>query len=118
MTVIDRWPIQVGITSIIGVLGCVLIRPPDLPDTGIGSQQVGLSCPRAFRAYTSKYEDLINGKVDFRRLESCLGIEIRENVALDVFVGRTAVRQRLSWHERLIISKEAGPGMKALGYSK
>jgi hypothetical protein len=65
-----------------------------------------------------KYEDLINGTVDFRKLESWLGIVIRENVALDVFVGRTAVRQSLSWHERLIISKEAGPGMKALGYSR
>jgi hypothetical protein len=74
--------------------------------------------PVGFPRVHIKYEDLINGKADFRRLESWLGIEIRENVALDVFVGRTAVRQSLSWHERLIISKEAGPGMKALGYSK
>jgi hypothetical protein len=49
--------------------------------------------PADFPRVHIKYEDLINGKVDFRRLESWLGIEIRENVALSVFVGRTAVRQ-------------------------
>jgi hypothetical protein len=65
-----------------------------------------------------KYEDLTNGRYDFRKLESWLGIEIRENIALSVVVGQTAVRQRLSWFERLIISYEAGPGMKALGYSR
>jgi hypothetical protein len=72
--------------------------------------------PPGFPCLHIKYEDLISGQVDFRKLESWLGIEVRENVALSVFVGQTAVRKRLSWYERLIISREAGPGMKALGY--
>jgi len=74
--------------------------------------------PTGFPCFHIKYEDLTNGRVDFRKLESWLGIEIRESTALSVFVGRTAVRQRLSWYERLVISYEAGPGMQALGYSR
>lgn len=65
-----------------------------------------------------KYEDLIGGKVDFRRLESWLGLEIRENIALSVSVGGTAKRARLSWYERWIIAREAADGMHALGYAK
>ena len=38
--------------------------------------------------------------------------------ALSASVGRTAVRNRLSWYERLIIGHEAAGGMHALGYSK
>jgi hypothetical protein len=74
--------------------------------------------PTGFPCLHIEYEDLIGGRVDFRKLESWLGIEVKENVALAVFVGQTAVRQRLSWYERLIISHEASQGMKALGYSK
>jgi Sulfotransferase family len=74
--------------------------------------------PRDFPAFHIKYEDLIGGNVDFRRLESWLGIEIREDVALAVFVGRTARRHRLGWCERLIISHEAAAGMRELGYSE
>jgi hypothetical protein len=74
--------------------------------------------PPGFPCFHIKYEDLINGRVDFRTLESWLGIEIKENIALSVFVGQTALRRRLSWYERLIISREAGRGMKALGYFK
>jgi hypothetical protein len=74
--------------------------------------------PEGFPSIHIKYEDLINGKVDFRELESWLGIEIKENVALSASVGRTAVRNRLSWYERLIIGHEAAGGMHALGYSK
>jgi hypothetical protein len=74
--------------------------------------------PVGFPCLHIKYEDLIDSRVDFRKLESWLGIELKEDVALSVVVGRTAVRQRLSWYERLIISREAGRGMKALGYSK
>jgi Sulfotransferase family len=65
-----------------------------------------------------KYEDLIAGKVDFRSLESWLGIEIRESVALSASVGGTAKRARLSWYERLIVAREASEGMLALGYSR
>jgi hypothetical protein len=71
-----------------------------------------------FPCFHIKYEDLISGQFDFRKLESWLGITVTEDKALSVFVGHTAVRQSLSWYERLIISHEAGPGMKALGYSK
>jgi hypothetical protein len=35
-----------------------------------------------------KYEDLIDGRVDFRKLESWLGIEVKENVALSVSSGK------------------------------
>ncbi len=73
--------------------------------------------PADFPAFRIKYEDLIGGKFDFRSLESCLGIEIKEEKALSVVVGRTARRHRLGWCERLIISQEAGAGMHALGYS-
>ncbi len=74
--------------------------------------------PNGFPAIHVKYEDLVGGRVDFRKLESWLGIAVREDVALSVAVGHTAVRPRLSWHERFIIAREAGPGMRALGYSK
>jgi Sulfotransferase family len=74
--------------------------------------------PVGFPSFHIKYEDLIGGKVDFRELESWLGIEIRENVALSVSVGGTATRPRLSWCERWIIRREAARGMRALGYSE
>ena len=60
-----------------------------------------------------KYEDLIAGKVDFRTLESWLGLEIRESVALSAAVGGTAKRARLSWYERTIIAREAATGMRS-----
>jgi len=72
--------------------------------------------PAGFPAFHIKYEDLTKGKVDFRKLEAWLGIEIKENVALSVAVGGTAKRARLSWCERLIIAREAAVGMRALGY--
>jgi hypothetical protein len=74
--------------------------------------------PAGFPSVHIKYEDLIDHKIDFRKLESWLGIEIRENVALSVAVGSTAKRVRLSWYERMIIAREAAEGMRALGYSK
>ena len=74
--------------------------------------------PEGFPLVHIKYEDLIAGKVDFRTLESWLGLEIRESVALSVAVGGTAKRVRLSWYERMIIAREAATGMRALGYSK
>jgi len=74
--------------------------------------------PEGFPCFHIKYEDLISGNFNFRKLESWLGIEIRENVALSVVVGRSSVRPRPSWYERWIIAHEAGPGMQSLGYSK
>ena len=73
--------------------------------------------PKGFPAFHIKYEDLIAGAVDFRKLESWLNIEVKEKTALEVFVGRTAVRPRLSWHERMIIRSQAARGMRALGYA-
>jgi hypothetical protein len=73
--------------------------------------------PVGFPSFHIKYEDLICGKVNFRELESWLGLEIKESVALSVSVGGTAARQRLSWYERFIIAREAAAGMRALGYS-
>lgn len=73
--------------------------------------------PVGFPSFHVKYEDLISGKVDFRGLESWLGIEIRENVALSVTVGGTASGRRLRWYERMIIAREAAAGMRVLSYS-
>jgi hypothetical protein len=74
--------------------------------------------PAGFPFVHLEYEDMVRGKVDFRRLESWLGVEVNEDAALSVAVGHTAVRRRLNWLERLIITREAAPGMRALGYSK
>jgi hypothetical protein len=74
--------------------------------------------PAGFPAVHIKYEDLIGGKVNFRELESWLGIQITENKALSVAVGGTAKRARLAWYERAIIAHEAAEGMRAMGYSK
>ena len=73
--------------------------------------------PAGFPCVYIKYEDLISGKVDFRGLESWLGIELKENNALSVSLGGTAVRSQLKWYERSIIQREAAAGMRALGYS-
>jgi Sulfotransferase family len=73
--------------------------------------------PAEFPAFHIKYEDLISGKVDFRKLESWLGLEIKESVALSAIVGGTAKRPSLSRLERLIIAREAAAGMQSLGYS-
>lgn len=74
--------------------------------------------PEGFPAFYIKYEDLISGKFDFRKLESWLGIEIREDIALSVVVGRSSVRSGASWYERWIIARAAAAGMRALGYSE
>jgi hypothetical protein len=74
--------------------------------------------PAGFPAVHIKYEDLIAGKVNFRELESWLGIQIKEGKALSVAVGGTAKRARLAWYERMIIAREAAEGMRAMGYSE
>jgi hypothetical protein len=73
--------------------------------------------PANFPAFRIKYEDLIGGRVDFRELESWLGVKLNEDIALSAVVGRTARRHRLGLCERWIISHEAYAGMRALGYS-
>lgn len=70
-----------------------------------------------FPAVRIRYEDIVGGRLDYRELESWLGIRIREDVALSQFVGKTAQRSRLGWWERKIISCEARAGMRFLGYS-
>ena len=77
-----------------------------------------LQLPEGFPALHVKYEDLTGDSFDFRQLEAWLGIEIEEKTALSTFVGRTAIRTRLSWYERMIIKSEAAAGMRALGYSR
>jgi hypothetical protein len=74
--------------------------------------------PDGFPAFHVKYEDLVSGNYDFRKLESWLGIEIREDIALSVVVGHSSVRTRPSWYERWIIAQQAAPGMRSLGYSE
>src|SRR6185437_10752082 len=74
--------------------------------------------PADFPSVQIKYEDLTSGNFDFRSLESCLGLKINENEALSAVVGRTAFRARLHAYERWIVSREAAPGMRLLGYSK
>jgi len=79
---------------------------------------LGLSAlPAGFPCFHLKYEDLVDRKTDFRQLESWLGIEIKEEIALSRSVGGTARRSRLNWLERSIIEHEAHEGMRALGYS-
>lgn len=73
--------------------------------------------PNDFPAWHMKYEDLIDGKVDFRKLEAWLGLELKEEIALDVLAGHTAASERLRWYESWIIRREANRGMKSLGYS-
>jgi hypothetical protein len=73
--------------------------------------------PAGFPCFYIKYEDLIGGKVDFRKLESWLDIEIKENVALSASVGVSTKRKSLTWYQRLIIAREAEDGMRALGYA-
>jgi len=74
--------------------------------------------PASFPAFRIKYEDLMRGAVDFRELESWLGVRLNENVALSAHVGSTARRHRLALCQRWIISHEAAAGMRALGYSE
>ena len=74
--------------------------------------------PPGFPCFHIKYEDLTRGKIDFRKLESWLGLKIKENLALSASVGGTARRKKLTWYERLIIAREAEAGMHALGYSR
>lgn len=74
--------------------------------------------PADFPSVQIKYEDLTGGNFDFRRLESWLGLKLNENVALAEKIGRTAFRARLHPYERWIVSREAAPGMRLLGYSK
>jgi hypothetical protein len=73
--------------------------------------------PPNFPAVRIKYEDLTAGRVDFRGLETWLGVEIKESIALSISVSSTARRHRIGWWEQLIISKEASAGMRSLGYS-
>ena len=74
--------------------------------------------PANFPAFRIKYEDLIRRRVDFRELESWLGVKLNEDLALSAFVGSTARRERLGLCQRWIISHEAAAGMRALGYSE
>jgi len=74
--------------------------------------------PESFPVFRVKYEDLIARKVNFRALESWLGVKLNEDVALSAKVGGTARRRRLGLCERWIISHEAKAGMLALGYSE
>jgi glycosyltransferase involved in cell wall biosynthesis len=101
-------------------------RYPELPVDSAASfaghwNRLALSwsrLPADFPYVQVKYEDMIAGKVDFRELESWLGMRLHEDKALSASVGGTATRSRLSWHERMIIAHEAGAGMDFLGYSK
>jgi hypothetical protein len=73
--------------------------------------------PADFPCFRMKYEDLVRGNVDFRKLESWLGINIKEDVALSAPVGGSRERGRVTWYERKIIASIAKSGMQAMGYS-
>ena len=102
----------------------VYYRYPDFPINSAASfakhwnrLAVGWSClPVGFPSVHIRYEDLIHHKVDFRWLESWLGIRVHEEVALSEFVGHTSARKRLTWYERMIIKSEALDGMRTMGY--
>jgi len=72
--------------------------------------------PDSFPVFRIRYEDLIDRKVNFRELESWLEVKLDEDVALSVFVGRTARRKALGMVEQWIIAHEARAGIRALGY--
>lgn len=74
--------------------------------------------PESFPVFRIKYEDLITRRVNFRALESWLGVKLNEGVALSTKVGGTVRRRRLGLCERWIICREARAGMLALGYSE
>ncbi len=63
-----------------------------------------------------RYEDVVNGRMDFRRLESRIGLHLDERKALTVNVGGTTDRGELHAWERWLITREARAGMEALGY--
>lgn len=103
----------------------VYYRYPDIPIDSAASfarlwNKLVLSwsdMPSDFPCVRIKYEDIVRGKFDFRRLEAWLGIQIKENVALSASVGGTAKRKRLAWYERQIIQREAATGLKVLDYA-
>lgn len=74
--------------------------------------------PADFPSRLIKYEDLTSGTFDFRAIESWLGLKLNESEALSKKVGRTAFRKGLHHYERWIVSREAAPGMRALGYTR
>ena len=102
------------------------MRHPDVPINSAASfarewNRIAMSwseLPSDFPSMLIKYEDLVSGNFDFRNLESWLGLKLNESEALSEKVGRTAFRPRLHAYERWIVSREAAPGMRALGYSK
>ena len=63
-----------------------------------------------------RYEDIINRSVDFRSIESWLGLRLAEEEALDLKIGGTARADPVTWYERHIVTRTARAGMKALGY--
>jgi hypothetical protein len=102
----------------------VYYRYPDFPIDSAASfakhwnrLAISWSClPIGFPSVHIRYEDLIGHKVDFRWLESWLGIRVHEEVALSEFVGHTSTRERLTWYERMIIRSEALDGMRTMKY--
>lgn len=73
--------------------------------------------PPEFPAFRIKYEDMVAGKIDFQELGSWLGIRIREEAALSLYIGHTARRRRLGWCQHMIVTHETRDGMRSLGYS-
>jgi Sulfotransferase family len=63
-----------------------------------------------------KYEDVISGTFDFRKLESNLGLKLNERAALAVNIGGTPDRSPLRSYERAIVGSNAKRGMKAFHY--
>lgn len=121
--VISRHPYD-SYQSVVNASWTPYYRYPDVPVDSAASfarnwNRLAMSwseLPAGFPCFHIKYEDLIGRKIDFRKLESWLGIEIRENVALSAPVGASAKRKSLTWYQRLIIARKAEAGMCALGY--
>jgi Sulfotransferase family len=122
--IISRHPFDCYRSLVDSGWGKVYDRYPDVPINSAASfarhwNRLVVSwseLPKDFPVVSLKYEDLVSGKVDCRKLESWLGIKIQEGAALSVSVGGTASRSRLNWCERLIIRYEACEGMRAMGY--
>lgn len=97
-------------------------RWPDYPVTGaapfarhwdtLATSWAGSTLPHTLL----KYEDVIAGTFDFRKLEATLGLTLDEKAALAVKVGGTPDRSSLRSFEKAVVAANAKRGMKSFHY--
>jgi hypothetical protein len=97
-------------------------RWPDRPVTGaapfarhwnaLATSWIGTTVPHTL----VKYEDVVAGTFDFRKLETTLGLKFDEAAALAVKVGGTPDRSPLRRYEKEIVTANAKKGMATFQY--